>query len=73
MPKKDVKLNEDLNNVRFNVQTADIIVYPEDVREPLIRYSGEFDVNQRHSEATITEKSNNSSMNITSFGRKTTQ
>lgn len=64
MEKKEVQLNEGINNIKFDVKAADIMIYSDNVKEPLVRYTGEFDIRDKNNEAIITERRGNNSINI---------
>lgn len=57
MEKKELSLSGRLIYVNFNVITSNIKLYRDNVISPLLRYSGDFDIQDDFRQVIITEKS----------------
>lgn len=56
MSTNDIILNDDIKNFRINSKTADIRVISDDIKEPIIRCSGSFDIVEEGLSTVISEK-----------------
>lgn len=56
MSKNDVVLTDNIVGAKIDVKEADIIVASDNIKEPLIRCSGHFDIVEKERRAVITEK-----------------
>lgn len=69
MAKKDIKLDEGIRNISFDVTASDISVYSERVDVPVVRYSDNFEVQTNGRETIIKEKGNGRNSNVIVHGR----
>lgn len=60
----EISLEESIEQINVNTITSDVDIYSDNVRQPIVRYTGDFDIESNYSKATIIEKQNLEAQNI---------
>lgn len=58
---KDIKLSKDISKINLDLLSSDVNVYADDIRQPMVRYQGDFDVSYNNKTAIIKENGDKNS------------
>ena len=67
MEKKVFEIKNDIDQFNIKVTVGDILVYSDNIKTPLLRYRGEFDIKEKWNEITVTEKTNSINYSTNNF------